>query len=154
MIRLCCEALVCRKVGAAGPCGYLFPRPSCGGSRRAAGRGTGSRSSHFLCTPQSTPAKQQIDTTFQFGVLSTSDYFCVWPKFLSIRFQEALFTFNTRSLKPTWKSLDSLAFDETRPKYPTLEAIMRDLLPTGQTTISQSESSSAGTSTNHSDSMS
>lgn len=36
----------------------------------------------------------------------------------------------------------------------TLEATMRDLFPTGQTTISQSESRSEGTSTSHSDSIS
>ena len=39
-------------------------------------------------------------------------------------------------------------------KAPTLEATMSDLFPTGQTTISQSVSSSVGTSTNHSDSIS
>lgn len=36
----------------------------------------------------------------------------------------------------------------------TLEATMSDLFPTGQTTMSQSESRSEGTSTNHSDSIS
>lgn len=36
----------------------------------------------------------------------------------------------------------------------TLEATMRDLFPTGQTTINQSMSSSAGTSTSHSDNIS
>lgn len=38
--------------------------------------------------------------------------------------------------------------------FVTLEATMRDLFPTGQTTNSQSVSNSDGTSTSHSDSMS
>lgn len=55
-------------------------------------------------------------------------------------------------LPPAWRDF----FETIQEQWLvlTFEATMRDLFPTGQTTINQSASSSDGTSTSHSDSMS
>lgn len=54
-----------------------------------------------------------------------------------------------------WNSETGINMEaKKRGTAPTLEATIRDLLPTGETTISQSVSSSDGISTSHSDSMS